>query len=271
MASRMSQFPSDGQAVGASPVEGVLLVARVERPEPGFRFEASSLPGHLVHVVARGRVRQECNGRAYELTPRCAIWYHEDELVRGTVLEPWTFYTVNFIAPGLPPPDFAERLFRPPWPATLRRAERLHEAWNDTAAPPEARALAVHAELHGLLALLRPSREPVRVDDRARLWWWLETGLRGRLRERLDLAALARIAGVSTATIDRSCRHAVGMSPMRRLKRLRLSLARGLLARPDLSIGAIAAQVGYGRIHEFSRDYRKQYGAPPSRDRRIHA
>src|SRR3954463_7172435 len=125
MPSRMSQFPSAGPAVGASPVEGVLLVARVERPEPGFRFEASSLPGHLVHVIARGRVDQECNGRRYELRARTAIWYHEDELVRGTVLEPWTFYTVNFIAPGLPPPDFSERLFRPPGPATLRCAARL--------------------------------------------------------------------------------------------------------------------------------------------------
>jgi AraC-like DNA-binding protein len=262
----MSQISSPSP-VGPSPIEGVLLVARLFRSPPR-RFEATSLPGHLVHVIVRGRVRQECNGRAYELRPRTAIWYHEDELVRGEVLEPWEFYTVNFIAPGLPPPDFAERLFNPPWPEAQRRCERMLAAWSDGALAPAVRAMTVHAELHGLLAILSPNREPVRIDERARLWWWLETRVREQLAERLDLAALARIAGVSPATIDRTCRHAVGMSPMRRLKRLRLSLAQGLLKRADLSIGEIAARVGYGRIHEFSRDYRKHFGATPSAHRR---
>lgn len=241
-------------------------MARMER-EPGLRFEATSLPGHLVHVMVRGRVRQECNGRPYDLGARDAIWYHEDELVVGEVVEPWTFYSVNFIAPSLPPPELSERQLRPRWPAALRACERLHQAWTGADDVGTHRALAVHAALHDLLACLQPRRQSVRIDDRARLWWWLEGEVRARLRERFDLAALAALSGASAATIDRSCRHATGVSPMRRIKRLRLSLARGLLARRDLSIGAIAATVGYGRIHEFSRDYRAAFGAPPSHQR----
>jgi AraC-like DNA-binding protein len=264
----MSQFSSSPATIGPSPIEGVLLIGIVRRDDRGHRFEASSLPGHLVQVMMAGRVRQECNGRAYDIRARTAIWYHEDELVRGEVLEaPWWFYTINFIAPSLPPPEFSERLLKPAWPEAPRRCQRLHQLWHDAELEPERRALAIHAELHGLLACLRPRRQPVSIDRRARLWWWLETEVRSRLHERLDLAGLARLAAASPATIERSCRHAVGMSPMRRIKRLRLSLARGLLARPDLAIGEIATRVGYGRIHEFSRDFRKHFGHPPSHER----
>lgn len=72
-------------AVGASPIQSVLLVARIENK--GGTFTATSRPGHLIHAVISGRVRQQCNGCEYHLRPRCGIWYHEDELVTGTVLE----------------------------------------------------------------------------------------------------------------------------------------------------------------------------------------
>ena len=32
-------------------------------------------------------------------------------------------------------------------------------------------------------------------------------------------------------------------------------------------IAEIAGRVGYGRVHEFSRDYRKAYGCPPTAER----
>ena len=255
--------------IASSPIEAVLLVELLERPHP-FTFEATSLPGHLIQVVLHGRVHQLCNGRAYDLTDRTAIWYHEDELVQGESSAPWLFYSINFIAPSLPPPDFSSRLIRPPWPQTLACCKALHAVWHHQRMAPQQRSLEVHAALHGLLACLVVETEaPIRMDDRTRLWWHLETEVRKRLDERLDLHDLSRISGTSIATIVRSCRHAVGMPPMRRLKRMRLSLAKGLLARLELSISDIARQVGYARIHEFSRDYRKLFGVAPSQDRSL--
>jgi transcriptional regulator GlxA family with amidase domain len=54
---------------------------------------------------------------------------------------------------------------------------------------------------------------------------------------------------------------------MKRLKQIRLSLARGLVLYSDLNMTEIALRVGYGRVHEFSRDYRKAYGRPPTAER----
>jgi transcriptional regulator GlxA family with amidase domain len=54
---------------------------------------------------------------------------------------------------------------------------------------------------------------------------------------------------------------------MRRLKQLRLDVARGLVQKSSQSLSAIAQQVGYGRVHEFSRDYHKLFSLAPSHDR----
>ncbi len=88
-----------------SPIEEVRLVARYRHAGLGFRFQSASLPGHLIHLMIAGRVRQTCDGRSYELSAGDAIWYHEDEAVSGEVIAaPWEFLSVNLIAPTLPPP-----------------------------------------------------------------------------------------------------------------------------------------------------------------------
>jgi transcriptional regulator GlxA family with amidase domain len=95
----------------------------------------------------------------------------------------------------------------------------------------------------------------------------------GRVDERdlgrpRSLAELARASGCSPAAIARSCLVATGMPPMRRLKQVRLEIARGVVKRSGIALGTIARQVGYAPVHEFSRDYRKLFGSAPSHDRR---
>ncbi|MDD2708265.1 MAG: AraC family transcriptional regulator [Verrucomicrobiae bacterium] len=259
---------SKPSAAGASPIQNILLVERFHQTSKGRRFEATSLPGHLIHLVLEGHVRQECNGRFYELRPGSVIWYHEDELVRGVILSaPWTFYSVNFIAPQLPPPGFEARFF-PCKKNLIRWFAMLHRAWHFHPGPPAVREWQVHSALLQILAdLMTPACQPPPMDPRARLWWKLETLLRKDLSRHATLSAMADLVKRSSATIARSCAYAVGMPPLKRLKQVRMSLARGLVSRSDMSIGEIARQVGYARIHEFSRDYRKHFGKPPSSHR----
>ena len=255
--------------IGESPVQAVLLCRRFEFERPQ-RFESTSLPGHLIHWVSSGHVRQQCNGRWYELRPGTVIWYHEDELVRGEVLSaPWIFNSVNFVAPALPPPAESARLFHPPVRAMGARFARLLAAWEDRDAPAGVRAFRVHAALLDVLGeLTTPAQLPLAVDQRARLWWTLESALRRDLRQPIDLARMERISGASIATIARSCHHAVGMPPLRRMKQIRMSLARGLVERSQLTMSEIAAEVGYARVHELSRDFRRHFGEPPTQLRR---
>ncbi len=255
--------------IDASPVRDIRLVMEYARMVAGHTFEATSLPGHLLQLMISGEVWQSCNGREYRLRAGDLIWYHEDELVQGRVLRaPWRLYSVNFIAPALPPPPFESRVYR-------RRGRlaplfrRLRAAWRSAPGTPLVRKFHAHALLAHILAeLAQPSQAPFGVDPRARLWWDLETLLRSDLRREIRLSDMARLSGKSPETIARACRLATGLPPMHRVRRMRLSLARGLLRSSALNVSEVADRVGYRRIHEFSRAYRSHYGHPPSADRR---
>jgi transcriptional regulator GlxA family with amidase domain len=52
---------------------------------------------------------------------------------------------------------------------------------------------------------------------------------------------------------------------MRRLRELRLAEAQGLLRFSTLSVSQVAEYLGYPRVHEFSREFSRRMGRPPSR------
>lgn len=253
-------------AAGPSPVESIRLVERFERPERDFEFTATSLPGHLIHLVVAGSVEQTCNGRRQQLAPGTVVWYHEDEWVEGRVLHaPWIYYSVNFAAPTLSPPDFEQRLT--PGRAVLEKTfTALLAAWRGE--PSWQRDCLCQAHLLALIAGIdahggnRPPATPA-----GKLWWEVESWARQHIDRALTLDELCAHSGRSPNTLARACREAVGMAPMKRLKQIRLSLARGLVRSSELNMTEIALRVGYSRVHEFSRDYRKTYGVPPTADR----
>lgn len=255
-------------AVGTPVIQRVLLCDQYRRDETGLRSVSSSLPGHLIQLMLAGRTAHEVSGRRYILEPGHLIWYHEDEIVRIHVVDaPWVFYTLNFIAPALTPPRFEDRVRR-----VGREVEGLFQglldAWRNQAPARAVREMRVQAALLNLLATVWESPgQPFAMDPSAQLWWELETRLRRDLSEPVSLRQLADLAGRSAATVARSCYAAVGMAPMRRIKQVRLSLARGLVQRSDLRMTQIAARVGYQRVHEFSRDYRRHFGLAPTEDR----
>jgi AraC-like DNA-binding protein len=268
----MSQKQSPQTAVAPMPLEGaivhrVALVDQITRHE-AMSYKSVSLPGHLLHVILAGRVEQTVSGVRQELRRGDAVWYYENEEVQGRILEgPWTFYTVNFFAPTLSPPPFQSRV-KAIGRSIIGRMERLLDAWRNTSAPPTARHIRVHALLlEILLELLPDSVQAFRMDSVTQLWWELEAKLRGDLAHPIDMKYLECLARRSPRAIVRACQLAVGKSPMKRVKELRLSYARGLVQLSSRSMSEIAFCIGYGRVQEFSRDYHRQFGITPSADR----
>jgi AraC-like DNA-binding protein len=56
------------------------------------------------------------------------------------------------------------------------------------------------------------------------------------------------------------------MSPLQYQKRLRLHKARRLMLGEGLDAASAAFRVGYESPSQFSREYRRAFGAPPRRD-----
>jgi AraC-like DNA-binding protein len=78
-----------------------------------------------------------------------------------------------------------------------------------------------------------------------------------------DLAAHARM---STSTFHHHFRALTAMSPLQYQKWLRLHEARRLMLTEHADAATAAFQVGYESPSQFSREYSRQFGAPPLRD-----
>jgi AraC-like DNA-binding protein len=242
-------------------------VDEIVRPER-IAYRAESTPGHLIHVVDSGRVRQRAEGRPELFGGGQVVWYHESEPIEGRILRaPWRFITINFEAPDLAPPPDHRRVLRA-GPRTLILARRLLAVWRDGQVPAAERALRCTATLAELLLDFTPLAElpdtrtvyPINARER---WWRVEKQLRLRLDEDWNLDRIARLAGMSSRTLNRAARAATGRTPVQRLRELRLVYARGLLQHSDLPVSAIAARIGRGRVQDFSRDFRRRFGQSP--------
>jgi len=87
--------------------------------------------------------------------------------------------------------------------------------------------------------------------------------LDAHLAENISLADLAARCGLSQPHFCRSFKAATGSPPHEFQLRLRVERAKRLLDVSDLSVGEVAAQVGYDDPSYFARLFRKQIGVTP--------
>ncbi|MET7877796.1 AraC family transcriptional regulator [Micromonospora profundi] len=77
---------------------------------------------------------------------------------------------------------------------------------------------------------------------------------------------LARLSGMSVSAFYRNFQAVTAMSPIQFQKQIRLQEARLLLATHPNDVTGVGIRVGYESPSQFSREYRRQFGAPPSQD-----
>jgi AraC-like DNA-binding protein len=83
---------------------------------------------------------------------------------------------------------------------------------------------------------------------------------------------VAQQAGLSVSAFHRNFQAVTAMSPIRFQKQIRLQHARLMLVADPSDVAGVSRRVGYESPAQFSRDYRRQFGGPPSRDAaRLHA
>jgi AraC-like DNA-binding protein len=88
----------------------------------------------------------------------------------------------------------------------------------------------------------------------------------------IRIAQLASLAQMSESTFHRHFRAVTRMTPLQYQKAVRLQEARLALVSGGRDVAEIAHAVGYDSASQFSREYRRLFGASPGRDaRRIRA
>jgi AraC-like DNA-binding protein len=90
--------------------------------------------------------------------------------------------------------------------------------------------------------------------------------LKENFTKQLKVECLARDSGMSVSTFHHHFRATTAMSPLQFQKWLRLHEARRLMLSESQDATTAALQVGYESPSQFSREYKRQFGAPPLRD-----
>lgn len=90
--------------------------------------------------------------------------------------------------------------------------------------------------------------------------------LRSNFTKPLSVESLASQVGLSTSSLHQHFKNVTAMSPLQFQKRLRLQEAKRLLLAESIDAADAAYRVGYESPSQFSREYRRMYGAPPRKD-----
>jgi AraC-like DNA-binding protein len=90
--------------------------------------------------------------------------------------------------------------------------------------------------------------------------------IRENFAQPLKVDALAAMAALSNSAFHRHFKAVTALSPLQYQKRIRLMHARSLLIAGEGNTTAIAFDVGYESATQFSREYSRFVGMPPSRD-----
>ena len=81
--------------------------------------------------------------------------------------------------------------------------------------------------------------------------------------EALSVESLAKRVGMSPSSLHQHFKNITGMRPLQYQKQLRLQEARRLFFGESLDAADAAYRVGYESSSQFSREYRRMFGAPP--------
>jgi len=92
------------------------------------------------------------------------------------------------------------------------------------------------------------------------------TWIRDHYTERLNFKAVAALAGMSVSVFYDRFKAVAAVSPLQYQKYIRLHEARRRMIAGLAGAAEVAFAVGYESASQFSREYKRLFGAPPARD-----
>ncbi|WP_028805657.1 AraC family transcriptional regulator [Streptomyces sp. 142MFCol3.1] len=264
-------------------IDGV-LISKVERPDP----PSPSMSGTVLAVIAQGAKRLALGERVHEYGAGQYLVASVDLPVTGHFTEAGPGHPALGFGLTLDPSTIAELLLQ----AGPGDAPRAGQGALPAIAVSDAPGELLDAVVRLLRLLDRPRDRTVLAPlIKREIVWRLITGEQGGIVRQLGLADsslshvaravrwirehyaepirvedVARLSGMSVSAFHRNFQAVTAMSPIQFQKQIRLQEARLLLATHSDDITGVGHRVGYDSPSQFSREYRRQFGAPPSQD-----
>jgi AraC-like DNA-binding protein len=274
-----------GDGLTRTALPGVSVVRSATTTEPLCGIAEPTLA-----VVAQGVKETRLNGRTFTYGPGQFLVVSVDlpvigHVTQGSAEEPFLAAVLELrpqmiaallletVAAATAPPEVVGALpagiaVSEASPALLDAISRLVALLD---APDDAAALAAGVEREVVWRLVTgPQGASVRqiglADSRFAHLGRAIRWIRSHYAETLRVEELAALATMSVSSFHRHFRAVTSMTPIQFQKEIRLHEARArLLAEPG-DVAGVGFAVGYDSPSQFSREYRRMFGAPPSRD-----
>ncbi len=278
----IERLSKTAMAEGCTPVAGNLNIYRHDRPTSPTHglFTAS------ICVVAQGAKEMQLGGEKFRYDPSQFILASLDMPIIGQIVEaspakPFLCLKLEFdptiiasvcVEAGLPPARDESSVKSVAVgklsDQTLDAFVRLTRLFDDQAAYKMVSPLVTREIIYRLLT----SEQGPRIKQLASFGGQTHRitkavqSLQANFREPLSIEKLANELGMSVSSFHQHFKTTTSMSPLQFQKLLRLQEAKRLLVSENLDAGTAAMKVGYEDASQFSREYKRLYGAPPRRD-----
>ena len=238
----------------------------------------------VVCLVLQGRKRtfigdgvleygpSECMVVAAELTAMgqvCEASTDEPYLALNLFLDPAVISSILLEMNGLAEPTIGSGF------GVAKAGPALLDAWRRLVSlldrPDEIPVLGPHLEHELMFRLLMGPhgallRQIAGADTRLSHIRRAMAFVRQYYAEHLSIDAMAAVAGMSVSVFHRRFKAVTGVSPLQYQKHIRLHEARRRLVTEHAEAASVAYAVGYESASQFSREYKRLFGAPPRRD-----
>jgi AraC-like DNA-binding protein len=253
-----------------------------------FRRSTPSEPVHAVHkaaicFIAQGRKQMILGEEVFHYGPSQHLLVSMDLPVMGRVIEaseaePYLGMKLEFDL------DLAaEMILKTPAPTeemslgvmttktspelldAAIRLLKLHES------PEDAAELAPLIEREIIYRLLKSDqcgcvRRMLQPQAHHRHVGRAITWIKENYTRSFSIEEVASLSGMSPSSLHQHFREATAMSPLQYQKQLRLQEARRLILSRSIDAATAGHSVGYDSPSQFSREYKRLFGAPPQRD-----
>lgn len=272
LVARWAQTPGEQRQLS------VLRFFRAEGPSP---VKKGQTPALWLGVIVQGKKQVRVGGQVLDYQPGNYIVLTGDTPFESRVVEASPTLPYLSVGVALPPelvvetwarleqPTGPTRSAAPGWVSALPKAiedavTRLVRTLDD----PEEHAVLAPLILKELIFRLLRSDEAAALrrvahskGDEARIRRAM-AHIRAHAHQRLRVADLAKLVGMSPSHFAHRFRAIAQASPVRYQKRLRLEQAAQLL-RSGRAVGEVAEAIGYLSPAQFSRDFRAHFEVAP--------
>lgn len=275
-ASRHATAADNDHQQGTRPIDGLLLL----RQNIPSSFEAS-LYEPILCLILQGRKQVSIGGETLSFGPGECLLVSHDVPVRSRITKtPYLSLVLELniailrklydaVGAFAPDSDRARAVETHRVDPGLLDALRRYLALADS--PLDARVLGplISTEIHYRLAMAPFGgmlRRLTRQDSDASAIARAIGHIRSDIRSPMAIPELARRVGMSVSSFHHHFKAITSTTPLQYQKELRLLEARRLLQTGSASVTVVAFDVGYESASQFSREYARKFGVPPSRD-----